>query len=417
MREISSSHKPIAAVHRARRRAVPLSAALSKEPPDTPPPHQGDERRTERASHAPRYYRPELDVLRFFAFFLVFLSHVVPGDEVFFQRAHIPPKAAGFIVTAAASGAFGVDLFFVLSSFLITTLLLREQATYGSIAVAPFYIRRILRIWPLYFAFLLLAPPIMRVVLPEEHLPVKYLLAFALLYGNWAYVFWGYPASITAPLWSISIEEQFYLCWPIIMRRWIRHLTLVAVVLLAVSFATRGWLVMRGAVHPQIWCNTLARLDPIAAGALLAIRVEHKAIALSAWGRAAFLLSGCALLLTVTHYGNFVGDKVLWTFPAVTLACTALMIGTLGARQPTGRAWTFRGLAYLGRISYGLYIFHWMFAEIFRVQSRQSALARVASATAALLATALMASASYQFFERPLLRLKEKFARIRSRPV
>jgi peptidoglycan/LPS O-acetylase OafA/YrhL len=376
-----------------------------------------EQRRTGGTGQGGRYYRPELDVLRFFAFFMVFLSHVVPGDEAFFRNAHVPPKVAGFVVTVAASGAFGVDLFFVLSSFLITTLLLRERAARGSIDVASFYIRRILRIWPLYFAFLLLAPPLMRHVLPDEHLPIRYLLALVLFYGNWAYVLWGYPASVAAPLWSVSIEEQFYLCWPIIMRRWIHHLAIVAMVLLAVSSATRAWLVFHGAVHPQVWCNTLARLDPIAAGALLAIRVEHKPIALSAWARSALLFSGCALLLTVTHYGDFVGEKVLWTFPGVTLACTTLIVGTLGPRQASGRARIVRGLAYLGRISYGLYLFHWMFVEIFAVQSRQTASARSASAMAALLATVLMASASYHFFERPFLRLKERFTRVRSRPV
>jgi peptidoglycan/LPS O-acetylase OafA/YrhL len=75
----------------------------------------------------PRHYRPELDVLRFFAFFMVFLSHVVPGDEAFFAQLHIPPGVVSLIIGMAAGGAFGVDLFFALSSFLITTLLLRER--------------------------------------------------------------------------------------------------------------------------------------------------------------------------------------------------------------------------------------------------------------------------------------------------
>ena len=108
-----------------------------------------------RADDAPRYYRPELDVLRLFAFFIVFLSHVVPGDETFFARAHIAPEIAELIIAAAVGGAFGVDLFFALSSFLITSLLLRERNLCGNIDVSRFYVRRILRIWPLYFAFLL----------------------------------------------------------------------------------------------------------------------------------------------------------------------------------------------------------------------------------------------------------------------
>ena len=117
-------------------------------------------RRLHAPEKLPRYYRPELDVLRFFAFFMVFLSPVVPGDVAFFTEAHIPSRVANLIISMSAGGAFGVDLFFTLSSFLITTLLLREKEAYGAIAVNSFYIRRMLRIWPLYFFFLLVVAPI-----------------------------------------------------------------------------------------------------------------------------------------------------------------------------------------------------------------------------------------------------------------
>jgi len=368
-------------------------------------------------SELQRYYRPELDVLRFFAFFMVFLSHVVPGDEAFFGQARVPPKAADLIISMAAGGAFGVDLFFTLSSFLITTLLLREKEMCGTIDVPLFYIRRILRIWPLYFLFLLIVSPLAHFIVPDENMPLRYILAFALLSGNWACVLWGYPHSVAAPLWSVSIEEQFYLCWPFIMRRWIRHLATVASVLLAVSLITRLWLVVHGAIHPQIWCNTLARLDPIACGALLAVRVQRKEIALSSWARVMLLLFGCALLTAAGHYGDFVGTKALITFPAVTTACIALILGSLGLQLASDGRSIARGMAYLGRISYGLYVFHWMFVEILGVPSAHAPIDRSVRAIAALLATIATAAGSYHFFEKPFLRLKEKFARVKSRPV
>src|SRR5438045_4760557 len=164
-----------------------------------------------------RYSRPELDVLRCFAFLMVFASHTVPGST-------------------AVGGAFGVDLFFTLSSFLITTLLLRESSVCGALDVTAFYLRRVLRILPLYFGFLLAATTLARSLVPDENLPLKYVVAFALLCGNWACVLWGYPHSVATPLWSVSIEEQFYLCWPLIMRRWVHRLTMVAVGLVVVSF-------------------------------------------------------------------------------------------------------------------------------------------------------------------------------------
>jgi peptidoglycan/LPS O-acetylase OafA/YrhL len=368
-------------------------------------------------SELQRYYRPELDVLRFFAFFMVFLSHVVPGDEAFFGQAHVSRKAAELIVAMAAGGAFGVDLFFTLSSFLITTLLLRERDICGSIDVSSFYIRRMLRIWPLYFLFLLIVSPLAHFIIPDENMSLKYVLAFALLSGNWACALWGYPHSVAAPLWSVSIEEQFYLSWPFVMRRWIHHLVIVALALLAVSFTTRLWLVMHGAIHPQIWCNTLARLDPIACGALLAVRAERNEIALSPWARVMLLLFGCALLTAAGHYGDFVGTKALITFPAVTVACVALILGSLGLRLASEGRPIAQGLAYLGRISYGLYVFHWMFVEILGVPSAHAPIDRSVRAMVALLATIATAACSYHFFEKPFLRLKEKFARVKSRPA
>jgi peptidoglycan/LPS O-acetylase OafA/YrhL len=345
-----------------------------------------------------RYYRPELDVLRFFAFFLVFLSHTVPGDAPY------------WVVGLAAGGAFGVDLFFALSSFLITTLLLRERDAGGTIDVPAFYMRRILRIWPLYFVFLLVITPVMSHVLADESLPLKYTAAFLLLAGNWACVFWGYPHSIAGPLWSVSMEEQFYLVWPWVMRRWAANLVVVALMLLAVSFAVRIYLVMDGAVHPQIWCNTLARLDPIAGGAILAVIVKRRETALSGLARAALFVFAIVALAIAGRYGDFTGARSLITFPAVAAVCIALVLATLGMPAP-------RPLVYLGRISYGLYVFHLMFVMLFDVTNTHDPVDRVIRIVLTLLATIAAAALSYHLFERRFLRWKERFAHVQSRPA
>ncbi len=102
-----------------------------------------------------------------------------------------------------------VDLFFALSSYLITELLIREHRPTGTLNIRAFYARRVLRIWPLYFFALFLAAP---------SLPREYLAGFALLSGNWMCALAGFPASPFALLWSVSIEEQFYLAWPWVVR-------------------------------------------------------------------------------------------------------------------------------------------------------------------------------------------------------
>ena len=97
-----------------------------------------------RSEHTERFYLPELDVLRFFAFFAVFLCHVAPDGPAFYD-------SHGALGRLGASGAFGVDLFFTLSGYLLTSLLLREREQSGDVNLRAFYARRTLRIWPLYY--------------------------------------------------------------------------------------------------------------------------------------------------------------------------------------------------------------------------------------------------------------------------
>src|SRR5215813_2353179 len=103
----------------------------------------------------PSFYRPELDCLRFFAFLAVFVSHAFALDAEYYIDRQISPQLSLWISNITGCGGYGVVLFFVLSSYLITELLIRESNSKGRIDVKSFYIRRALRIWPLYFVFLL----------------------------------------------------------------------------------------------------------------------------------------------------------------------------------------------------------------------------------------------------------------------
>src|SRR6266699_1803055 len=110
------------------------------------------------------FYHPEIDVLRFGAFFLVYLWHALPLTPATYLHLGFGRLLTRVLVGFIHGGAYGVDLFFALSSYLITELLLREYRSRGSINIRAFYARRILRIWPLYFVALFLGPVILHAI-------------------------------------------------------------------------------------------------------------------------------------------------------------------------------------------------------------------------------------------------------------
>src|SRR5260221_8487443 len=120
-----------------------------------------------------RFYHPELDCLRFFAFFAVFIFHTLPHEADYYSARNIP--FAALIASVSRAGSFGVDLFFLLSAYLITELLLREKESFGHVHLKSFYLRRILRIWPLYFLAIFIGISL-TIVDPDQHFPAKYVL-------------------------------------------------------------------------------------------------------------------------------------------------------------------------------------------------------------------------------------------------
>lgn len=349
-----------------------------------------------------RFYRPELDILRFCAFLLVFLDHALPRGAADYFADGIPKPAATLLAGIARAGALGVDLFFALSAYLITELLLRERRRSGVVDIRAFYIRRILRIWPLYYFALLILVPAMS-ILPGERMPWSDFLAFALWGGNWACAGWGYPPSSFALLWSVSVEEQFYLAWPWLVRLGVYRLRTIACGMLAAATVTRIVLVLRDVHHPGIWCNTLARLDPIAGGALLACFLKGSMPEHSRRARALWIGFGTVLLVCSGAVGSNDGWPVLVTYPLAAAASVAIIFGTLGSRFRR-RTWLRAG-TYLGKISYGLYVFH---AAILRL---------VVSPLLALPLTIGMAALSYRFLESPFLWRKDRFAHVGTRAV
>jgi peptidoglycan/LPS O-acetylase OafA/YrhL len=387
--------------------------------PRAPESEQVAETRSEsRSVSRTSFYRPELDMLRFFAFLAVFRFHFTEGIDRYVESGG--RHWIGLVNSLTRAGVFGVDLFFVLSAYLITELLLREKEQFGYLDVRAFYWRRILRIWPLYFFAIGLAlfPPLNR----QHGFTWRYVAAFLLLAGNWSVVAWGWPLrTIAIPLWTVSIEEQFYLLWPPIVRVLSRfRVLLAAMAMLVLSSAIRVLMVATHRGVFSVWCNSLTRLDPIAAGILIATVLQGGVPRFRLVVRLGMLLAGVAPLVLVANVWRIQGPNSLqWFptlvgFPLVAAGCALILLAVLGTSvRPPGV------LVYLGKISYGLYVYHTLgsfLAE--KLDFVRSGLPHlIAREALALSITIVLAAASYRFLESPFLRLKKRFELVRSRPI
>src|SRR6266851_1758893 len=166
-----------------------------------------------------RFYFPELDAIRIFLFFGVWAYHALPLQDHYYVDHHIPQVLASLITTAIKACMCSLDVFFILSAFLITELLLQERGLRGAVDLKTFYVRRLLRIWPLYFFVIALAG-FLSLFDRSQTVGWSYALSFLFFVGNWIMAIRGLPrATILVPLWSVSFEEQFYLLWPLVLRK------------------------------------------------------------------------------------------------------------------------------------------------------------------------------------------------------
>lgn len=375
-----------------------------------------------------RFYRPELDVLRFFAFLSVFLSHGLPA----FNLSHFSGRIVfllRFDELIKESGGFGVCLFFCLSAYLITELLERECRQTGSIRARSFYLRRVLRIWPLYFSFLLFGV-IFGIVFPAYRIETSRIFAFIFLSGNWYVVLNNVGSGPIVPLWSISVEEQFYLLWPWISKIGRKGMVRACLLIFPVAWLALFELVLRSANANSIWANSFVQFQFFALGALFALGLKGRAPHLRMRWRLGLLFAGVILWLFAECVFHIKGsDSHSFTslaagYTSVAIGCALIFCGFLG--MP--RRYLSEKIVYLGKISYGLYVFHalaiacsWKTVASLNLHPA-SALGMVMVGARlifvqilAMAITILLAMGSYQYLERPFLKVKERFTTIQSR--
>lgn len=344
------------------------------------------------ASHS--QHLPALDGLRAVAVFIVIAYH------------------AG--ITPGIPGGLGVTLFFVLSGFLITWLLLREYDKSSTISIRTFYVRRTLRIFPAYYVFVVFS---LAVDFARGHKWTAGLIAAAFTYlVNYYNAFQGHPDTSVAHAWSLGVEEQFYLLWPVIFLLLINHsrkvaMWTVALVILAVT-AWRSWLALSyHAAHSYLYNAFDTRCDALAIGCFIALAANQmwfQSFERTVRRSALFPLLTLALLFVSARFGSSAYHYSIGL--GVDAALLALLVLQLiGLSSSPLWSWLdYPAVRWLGMVSYPSYLYHAWGLDAGRKILPHASFALAFAAGYSV--TLLLAWMSYSIVERPFLAIKNRIA-------
>ncbi len=359
---------------------------------------------------AGRQHYPALDGLRGVAILLVVFLHNFGFMNYFFF------------------GWLGVDLFFVLSGFLITDILLNTLGQPGFLK--RFYLRRALRIFPLFYLVLLICLFILP-LFTSLHLDVSYYRENQFWHWtylqNWLYIFKEpYGDKLILHTWSLAVEEQFYLLWPLLILLLRRPKYLLVVMLLI--------LIMTGVARYIVWLYkvedlaysslyTFTRIDGLCIGSMVALLQKINPRFLKKY---TLLI---VLMMAAVNFGfYFINDSNGFTLPYLAFVgytTFAVLFGLLVYEAVTGESKFLqllldnRPLKFFGKISYGLYVYHWpvylLFFDYIRNLTTGNNLlsyraAEMISGIAVTFLAVLVSMLSYRFFEQPFLQLKKRYA-------
>jgi peptidoglycan/LPS O-acetylase OafA/YrhL len=347
-------------------------------------------------------YSPELNGLRGVAILAVMIFH----------------SGAPFL----KGGFLGVEVFFVLSGFLITSLLVLEYDRHGSVSLKNFYIRRVLRLGPALIVLLFVVCLGTYLFRSQQRFHSAYIDSLIALFylSNWARAFSIHPPYYLGHTWSLSIEEQFYILWPLILLILLRLLknryqvVIVAAALAAVSWLARIHLLSNHATPERLYNGLDVRADGLLLGCTLALalssglltRPNHREklslflmvmAPASAAGLAAFSTLGNSQSPWMFRFGFLIIELL-----AVILILDVLINTNSLVKKLLRMKW----LVWIGTISYGLYLWHYpIFCAMVELRFSGQKVLIFGS-----LASFLVASLSYYVMEKPVLRLKKHFA-------
>jgi peptidoglycan/LPS O-acetylase OafA/YrhL len=366
----------------------------------------------QRINKPPSRFIPQLDGTRGIAILLVMGQH-----------------SFGFLPVFTFGWA-GIDLFFVLSGYLITSRLLAKHREPGYFS--SFYRNRALRILPLYYGFLIVFFAGIHFLARKENLPLLsyytiHWKSFFIFTENWTFIIYGAPlATNLLHFWTLAVEEQFYLVWPVVVYILASHRSRMRVFLAIPPIV----MLIRMAIfstHPHngnginVYFNTLCRADSLVIGALLS-ELHHAKVRIPArLVNFLLLLSIAVIAISLFLFGKFGWTGAFFgtignTFTAIVWACT-MHKSITSSNSFTARFFSAGILRFFGKISYGLYVLHYPIQLLLHnrlydwelVHLHWSGMALQALAgTGCLLISVLLSTLSFRYYESFFLRLKKR---------
>ncbi len=363
-----------------------------------------------------KIFFPNLDGFRFMAFLLVFLHHSLA--EIINSMGE-----GGAVFTTLRIGLFqsaplGVSFFFVLSGFLITYLILTEQNQRGQVDVKAFYARRALRIWPLYYALFAIAfivlPFFTRIKLPNPAYYLLFLSNFDLLNHP------GSGTGITDIMWSVAVEEQFYLVWPLlfyVVERNYQVYLFAGIIILSAVFRWANQL------NDQVQhFHTMSVISELAIGGLTAYcsihysRFQNFLENLPRWG----IIATYVAALPVILFSRFFYAEEGWGRVILGGALATIILEQNFSKNSFYKMKNFQTISFLGKYTYGLYLFHplvillvYGLADYFKI-NKSAIVTGSGLAIISLTLSIVICYVSYHYYEAPFLRLKNHFSRVTS---
>lgn len=365
-------------------------------------------------------YFENLDGLRFFCFFAVFLVHSFQTE---FQHIKDNPIYNFILSDIVKNGNLGVNFFFVLSGFLITYLLIEEKKLNGQINLPKFWIRRILRIWPLFYfnvaAGFLLFPSIKEAfgqVVSNNSNPLYYLFFI----NNFDFILNGEPnTAVLLVLWSVAIEEQFYLVWPLILyilpvkKYWIAFISVITTSIVFRAFNDVG------ALYEFHTLSCIGDMAIGAFGAWLIIEKPKFKLFIENVKKSRILIVYVLVALIFLFRDDFLFTYYpirIFERAFIAIVFLFVILDQNYAKHSFFKMSNFKTLSNWGVVTYGLYCLH-LFAIFIATYSlkifgfnTQIWQVLILEPILAFILSIVISKISYKYYESPFLRLKDKFA-------